>query len=124
MKNQPVILVVDDQESNLLVLESMLLPLGYHVEMAKNGLEALKKVAENSPDLILLDILMPKVNGLEMLKTLREDEWGKHVPVIILSNVSDSVRVSEGMNNNVSRYIVKADMKLDDIVWSIKTLLK
>ncbi len=71
MKGKAKILIVDDEERNLRLMEAMLLPLGYEVNLAHDGKEALAKVKRSSPDLILLDIIMPKVNGFEVARQLK-----------------------------------------------------
>ena len=123
MKNQPVILVVDDQVSNLLVLESMLLPLGYHVEMAKNGLEALKKVAENSPDLVLLDILMPLMDGFETCRKIKANPDTQNIPVVMVTAlvaVEDRVKALEaGADDFLTKPVDKTEVRA-----RVKSLLK
>lgn len=118
------ILVVEDEQAYLTLLHDQLVKNGYEVIDAHDGEEGLKLAVDQRPDLILLDIVMPKVDGMKMLKSLRADEWGKNVPVFILTNVNESREMTEGMNNSVSHYILKSDMNLKDLLWSIKIFLK
>ena len=75
------ILVVDDTPNNVTLLEDMLTARGYDVATARDGVEALAKVASGAPDLVLLDIMMPKMNGYEVLEHLRADAKFRHIPV-------------------------------------------
>ncbi len=118
------ILVVEDEQAYLNLLHDQLVKSGYKVIDAVDGEEGLKLALAEKPDLILLDIIMPKVDGLKMLKALRADTWGKQVPVFILSNVYESKEISEAMNNTAYRYIVKSDMKLENLLSAIKLYLK
>jgi DNA-binding response OmpR family regulator len=80
------ILVVDDEENLRILLEHEFIGMGYHVEMAENGRVALAKIKEKSPDLIILDIMMPEMDGLEALKEVLNED--KKIPVIINSAYS------------------------------------
>ncbi len=80
---------------------------------------ALKK----HPDLIILDLIMPKTDGLSMLKELRGDDWGKEVPVIILTNLSDAENVAKAMEKGVYDFLVKSDWKLEDLIKRVKDKL-
>ena len=77
MKDKPVILVVDDQFQNIELLEEYLVPQGYEIVKAASGEEALEKLVHNQIDLILLDVMMPKMSGIEVLEKLRADEKTK-----------------------------------------------
>src|SRR5882757_9625189 len=79
------ILLVDDVPANLSVLTSALEPHGYEILVAQNGLAALKVAAKALPDLILLDILMPEIDGLETCRRLKQDEATRDIPVIFLT---------------------------------------
>lgn len=123
-ENKKTILVVEDEEPLQLVLKDVLTVEGYTVLTAKNGLEGLELANKEHPHLILLDILMPKMGGLEMLKKLREDEaWGKHVPVIVLTNLSDNEDVAKAMEGDVFEYFVKTDIKIDEVIKRIRQKL-
>ena len=98
MDRKSRILVVDDEDNNLLVMEAMLIPLGYEVTMARDGMEALEKVRSLPPDVILLDIMMPKMDGFTVVKRLKGDENTKIIPVVMvtaLSETEDRVRALE-----------------------------
>lgn len=114
------ILVVEDEAPMQLVLRDILTVEGYTVLEAKNGIEGLELALSAHPDLILLDILMPKMDGLEMLKKLRGDEWGKKAPVIVLTNLSDNEDVAKAVEEDVFEYFVKTDIKIAEVIERIR----
>ncbi len=92
------ILVVDDKEANVRLVSSMLAPRGYEIDVAYNGREALQRVADNPPDLIILDVVMPEMDGLEVARTLRAQEATRGIPILMvtaLDSVKDQVRSLE-----------------------------
>ncbi|HBB44332.1 MAG: hypothetical protein UW27_C0001G0001 [Parcubacteria group bacterium GW2011_GWA1_44_13] len=115
-----IILVVEDEEPMQLVLRDVLKVEGYTVLEAKNGIEGLELALKEHPDLILLDILMPKMDGLEMLKNLRADEWGRKVPVIVLTNLSDNEDIAKAVEEDVFEYFVKTDIRIDEVIARIR----
>jgi len=118
--NKKHVLLIEDEEPLQLVLTDVLSDEGYDVSLAKDGVEGLDRALSQHPDLVLLDILMPKMDGLEMLRKLREDEWGKKVPVIVLTNLSDNEDIASAVEENVFEYFVKSDIKIDEVVARIK----
>lgn len=118
------ILIVEDELAYAKLLHDQLIARGYDVISAKDGLEGLKLALDKKPDLILLDLIMPKVGGLKMLTTLRTFKWGESVPVFILTNVNESSEISEAMENKVSKYIVKSDVQLESLLENIKIFLQ
>lgn len=118
------VLIVEDDPDLLEIASLKITDGGFTVLTAKNGKEGLETALSQHPDLIVLDIMMPEMNGLEMLKVLREDEWGKQVHVFMLTSMNRSKEMSEGMRYNVAKYIVKADMKYEDLLSSIKVYLQ
>src|SRR6266404_8373529 len=83
---------------------------GHKVEIAENGKLGLELCEQMEPDLVLLDLMMPEMNGDEMLEKMRSTDWGKDIKVIILTNVGEQ-EAPEGLKKlNVSAFIVKADM--------------
>ncbi|MGI0134404.1 MAG: response regulator [Candidatus Micrarchaeaceae archaeon] len=120
MASQNKILVVEDEEVLLGVLKDRLKNEGFDVITARDGEQGLKAALEQKPDLILLDILMPKMGGLTMLKNLRTTPAGKDTHVIILTNVSDSKLVHEALTYGVRDFLVKSDWVLSDLVAAIR----
>ncbi len=117
------ILIVEDDIPELNALRDKLINEGFSTFEAKNGEEGLGVALLQHPDLILLDIVMPVMDGITMLKKLREDEWGKGVKVIILTNLSDVEKVSEAIMQGSHDYLVKSDWKLEDVVIKIRERL-
>jgi putative two-component system response regulator len=92
------ILVVDDEERNLRLIETILGPLGYELVLARNGEEAIEKARRTNPDVILLDVMMPGMDGYEVVRKLREGEETKLIPIVMvtaLSEVQDRVKALE-----------------------------
>jgi len=92
----------------------------FKVLQSRSAEEGIKLALKNNPDFILLDIILLKMDGITMLKQLRKDPWGKSVPVIILSNVTDQTKVSEAMRLGVYDYIIKTNLILNDLVKQVK----
>lgn len=114
------ILVVDDEKDLREALTTSLTSAGYTVVTANDGKEGLALAQAEKPDLILLDIVMPHVNGHEMLHELRRDAWGKNVPVILLTNADDATNVAQGIELKSNDYIIKAQTSLEDIAKKVK----
>jgi len=89
MEKRPRILVVDDEDLNLQLMEALLAPLGYEVILARDGEEALRKIQEAFPDLILLDAMMPKLDGFEVTRRLKEDEDTRIIPIVIVTALQE-----------------------------------
>ncbi|PIR92396.1 response regulator [Candidatus Falkowbacteria bacterium CG10_big_fil_rev_8_21_14_0_10_44_15] len=117
------ILIVEDEALMLRSLSDKFREEKFTVLEANDGANGLDSALANHPDIILLDIIMPKMDGLTVLEKLRQDEWGKEVPVIILTNLSDSDKVAEAMKNRAYDFLVKADWKLEDIVRKVNEKL-
>lgn len=115
-----IILVVEDEEPLQMVLHDVLAAEGYSVLVASNGVDGLESALLAHPHLILLDILMPRMDGLAMIKKLREDEWGRKVPVIVLTNLSDNEDIAKAMESDVFEYFVKTDIEIVEVIKRIK----
>ena len=103
MSVQPRILVVDDVEDNREILRARLESQGYVVDTAENGEAALAAVAANPPDLILLDVMMPRLDGIETVKLLKADTSLPFIPVILLTAKTDSKDVVAGLEAGAIR---------------------
>jgi PleD family two-component response regulator len=100
------ILVVDDEKANLVVLNQILSP-EYAVYMAKSGAQALQLIAKNRPDLILLDILMPEMDGFEVLAKLKESAATREIPVIVITGLNNPEDEEKGFTLGANDYITK-----------------
>lgn len=119
------ILIVDDEELLLKALSEKFIHQGFTVYQARDGEEGIKLAFEKRPDAILLDIIMPKMTGIEMMKEVRKDEWGKHVPIILSTNVlPDDSTTTAVFENEPSYYLVKSDTEIDDVVAKVKEVIE
>src|ERR1700748_2838089 len=105
MREPPLILVVDDVADNVEILQMRLESQGYEVVTAGDGLEALEKTRELLPDLVLLDIMMPKMDGIEAVKRLKADPSLPFIPVILVTAKSDSKDVITGLESGGDDYL-------------------
>jgi DNA-binding response OmpR family regulator len=96
---------------------------GYEVVMAENGVEALKKLETITPNIILLDIVMPYMDGLETLTKIRENKDWEKIPIIMLTNLSDRDRVEYGMEHGASEYLIKSHFTPTEVMSKVKLLL-
>lgn len=118
------ILIVEDEPQMLRLLVDVLEKNKFEALTARDGAAALNIAKKEKPDLILLDIIMPKMDGLTMLYELRKDKWGKDAKVMILTNLSDAQSVSAALKSGVYDFLVKSDWQLKDLVKKIKDKLK
>lgn len=118
------ILIIDDEPNLLRILEEKFSKESFEVLRAKDGEQGLKAALKNKPDIILLDLIMPKMDGLTMLRKLREDAWGKNAEVIILTNLSDGASIDAALRGGVYDFLVKSDWKLADLVKKVKEKIK
>lgn len=124
MENDKIILIVEDEKSLREALNDKLTREGFTVFEAKDGEEGLEMSRKVRPGLILLDLLMPKMSGTEMAKKLREEEWGKNVKIIILTNLTEEEKVKRELENSVYEYIIKNDVRIDQVVEKVKRILE
>lgn len=103
---------------NMLTLEN------YQVGLATSGEEGLKKALEEKPDLILLDIIMPKMNGIQVLQKLKEDPKTKNTAVVVLTVVGEKEIVEKCLELGAEGYIVKSSLNLQELLSEIKSYLK
>jgi two-component system alkaline phosphatase synthesis response regulator PhoP len=118
------VLIIEDEHTLLLVLGEKFRREGFTVLEARDGLQGLEVATKHHPNIILLDIIMPSMDGLTMLKKLREDKWGNEVPVIILSNLGDPEQINEAAGGGVIKYLIKSNWSLEDVVDMVHQTLK
>ena len=124
MEKTKKILIIDDEKFVVKALTAKLVAEGFSIDSAYDGEEALLKVNEVKPDLILLDIIMPKLDGISVLKRLKASPETQSIPVIILTNLYDDKKVSEVMKTGDTDYLVKVEHTLLDIVKAVKKKLQ
>lgn len=119
----PKILIVEDEPEVLQLYSDKLKQEKFEVIEAKNGAEGLEIALSSKPDLILLDIQMPIMDGLAMLKELKINDAVKKIPVIVLTNYSDAERIAVAMESGAVGYLVKVDLKNGDLVKNVRIAL-
>lgn len=128
METKKKILIIDDDKIFSKILRDWLTVAGgggkYEVIAVFDGEEGFNTASRERPDLILCDLMMPKVGGIEFLKKLRAEQWGKDIPVIIQTQLSDLEKMSEGAELGVRGYIVKSDYLMEDILKQVEDVLK
>lgn len=120
VSQKQTILIVEDEILMFNALRDKFSSEGFSILEARSGEQGLEVALAKHPDLILLDIILPGINGMEMLNKLRKDAWGKDALVILLTNLEEPAKVSDGLAQNVHDYIVKSDWTLEDIVKKVK----
>lgn len=115
------ILIVDDEEPILNMYGAAL--TGHDVHFAKNGEEGLEKAQKDNPDLILLDIIMPKFNGLDVLERLKANKETSSIPVVILTNLPEEASADKAKALGAKGYFVKAEFEPDKLAKTIEQML-
>lgn len=118
------ILVIEDDKFLLKIIKKKLSTEDYQLVQAMNGEEGLRSAREEKPDLILLDLVLPEMDGFEVLKKLKDNPACSAIPVIILSNLGEREKVNKGLKLGAADYLVKADLNPGEIVNRIKLLLE
>lgn len=122
--NSKTILAIDDDALLLGSVAQVLEQAGYTVIQAQNGKEGLEMALQHHPDLVLTDNLMPILNGVDMIAGLRNDAWGKKVPVIIMTNMYTADMLNQSLQAGATDYVMKSDISLDKIVELVNSRLK
>src|SRR5262245_32410245 len=120
---QAKVLVVDDETKNVKLLEALLLPRGYAVVKAYDGEEALRQVQQEQPDLIRLDIMMPRLDGFEVCKRLKDREETRLIPVIIMTALGQVEDRIKGIEAGADDFLTKP-VHRDELMARIRTSLR
>ena len=118
------ILLIDDDETLATIFTTALTKAGFQTVYSATGKSGLEKVKTEKPDLILLDQVLPDIQGNEILKTLTSDTETQKIPVIVLSNFSQEELVKEAINQGAKDYVFKYQVEPQDIINKIKETLK
>lgn len=121
--SKKILIVEDDRVLRRVIVDNLKLE-GFSVFEAEDGAEGLSVALHEHPDLMLLDVVMPKMDGISMLEKLREDSWGKTANVIMLTNLSDSEKINQVSKKGVSDYLVKADWDIAGIIDKVKQKIR
>ncbi len=117
------IILVEDEQILQKALSIQLLSAGFEVLTASNGETGLELVKKELPDLVLLDILMPKMNGFQVLEELKKNKETAHIPVIVLSNQGQEEEKQKGLKLGAADYYVKSSTDLTDLTEKVKSVL-
>ena len=118
------ILIIEDDKFLRELVSQKLIKEGYKIVEASDGEEGLKKIKEERPDLILLDLILPGIDGFEVLSRAKEDSFLAKIPVIILSNLGQVDDIERGLKLGAVDYLIKAHFTPDEIIEKIKNVLK
>ncbi|KKQ22036.1 hypothetical protein A2999_00645 [Candidatus Wolfebacteria bacterium RIFCSPLOWO2_01_FULL_38_11] len=122
-KSTKKILVVEDDMPTLEAIGLKLKEQGFLVENAFDGEEAMEKIKENNYDLVLLDILLPKKNGFEIIREMKTNDNLKNIKILVFSNLNHSESVTWALSQGIEGYVVKADTDVNSLIEEIKKVL-
>lgn len=117
------VLIVEDEQSMQRALKNKLEHAGYAVFVANDGEGAMEALKSSMPDLVLLDLIMPKLDGISVLRQMKADDAMRAVPVVILTNLSSGDKVAEAMQLGTFDFLVKANYSLDDVLRKVNDRL-
>jgi len=119
----PVVLVVDDNQQNLELLQAYLEDMDCETVPARDGLEAMEIIGKKTPDLILLDVMMPKMSGFEVCKRIKNDPKTADIPIIMVTALNEFGDIERGIDSGTDDFISKPVNKLE-LTTRVKTMLK
>lgn len=122
-KSQKIV-IVEDNASLSDIYKTRLELLGYNCFAAYDGVSALKVIEQELPDLVLLDLMVPKIAGDQILETMRKSEWGHSIPVFIISNLNESDAPAGLRDLGIEGYAVKANLNNDQLDVLVDNILK
>ncbi|MFH0969466.1 MAG: response regulator [Patescibacteria group bacterium] len=122
--DKKTILLVEDDSFVSDIYQTKISAEGFDIVLAENGLEAMKKLEEKVPDLILLDIVMPYMDGIEVLKKIKAEEKLKKIPVILLTNLSEKEKIEEALEMGADDYLIKSHFTPSEVIEKVKMVLK
>jgi len=118
------ILIVEDDKFLRELIAQKLIKEGYNIVEAVDGEKGIKSVKDEKPDLVLLDLILPGIDGFEVLSKIKEDPVLSQVPVIILSNLGQKDDIERGLKIGAADYLIKAHFTPGEIIEKVKTILK
>jgi DNA-binding response OmpR family regulator len=117
------VLIVEDEKSLREALAKKFTHEGFGVLTAENGEKGYALAVENRPGVILLDVVMPKMDGIAVVQKLRMESTTKDIPIILLTNLSENEKIAEAVQFGVFDYLIKSDWKIEDVVAKVKEKL-
>lgn len=124
MGKKNTILLIEDDAFVSDVYQTKLSQEGFEISVAENGIKAMEKLKKITPDVILLDVMMPYMDGREVLKRLKKNKKWENIPIIILTNLSQKEEVEELLEKGADDYLIKSHFTPSEVVVKIKSLLK
>jgi CheY-like chemotaxis protein len=118
------VLIVEDEQLVARMFQKTLEPNGFEVQVVHNGEEGYKKMKSWHPDIVLMDVMMPKMNGLEALEVMKKDEEISHIPVVIMTNLSASHDGEAALAKGAAAYWVKKDAQPATFAEKVKTFVE
>lgn len=123
MKIKKSILLIEDEDAIILPLKIKLEKEGFKLNIAKDGEVGLAMLKSEKPDLVLLDIILPKMNGFEILERIKKEDEAIGTPIIIISNLAREGEINRGLSLGAKDFIVKTNLSLDNLVGKIRKFL-
>lgn len=121
---QKAVLLIEDEPTLQKTISEILIQEGYKMLNALDGEIGLQMALREKPDLILLDLILPKIDGFEVLENIRKNEATKDTPVIVLTNLENAAAVERALALGAQSYLVKANYELEDVVQKVKQAIK
>ncbi|MEI8337593.1 MAG: response regulator [bacterium] len=118
------ILIVEDEGFLVQALKDNLEAEGYKIDVAMNGEEAMEKANSHKPDLILLDLLMPKKDGFYVIEEVKKNTELKHIPIIVLSNIGGDTEIKKAIEMGADDYFVKSQHPIEEVIEKVKSALE
>jgi DNA-binding response OmpR family regulator len=122
--NKTKILLIEDDKFICDAYKDGLEAADFEVILAYDGIEGMEKIKSEKPDLILLDLILPKKHGFKLLEEIKKDEKFKNIPVVILSNVDEEADVKKGIEMGAVDYLIKANFSIKEVIEKVKSHLK
>lgn len=119
----PKILIIEDEKIMLGLLKKKMLQQDYGVDVARDGKEGLEKMKKIKPDLVLLDIVMPKMGGFEVMEEMNKDEELKEIPIIIISNSGQPVELDRAKKLGAQDWLIKTEFDPQEVVEKVNSQL-
>jgi len=124
MDKQKTILVAEDDTLYASVYQNKLTKEGYNVTVVSNGAEAVKKAAEIKPDLILMDLIMPEMDGFTALEKIKSNPETKGIKVVVMSNLGQDSDIKRAKDLGAEEYFIKANISIQELVEKLKQYIK
>jgi len=110
------ILLIEDEKLMIELLEKKLTQEGYEVSVAKDGMEGIEKMRQVSPDIVLLDIIMPRMGGFEVMETMAKDDKLKKIPIIVISNSGQPVELDRAKRLGARDWLIKTEFDPREVI--------